>query len=71
MDLDAAAVQLQEFNQDTLVHPQGAQSYVTNQFLSSLIDLIHAYTGKSTEVQVYKEAYRAFALLVPHVFNTV
>ncbi|KAJ8651678.1 hypothetical protein O0I10_012746 [Lichtheimia ornata] len=71
MDLDAAAVQLQEFNQDTLLHPQGAQSYVTNQFLSSLIDLIHAYTGKSTEAQVYKEAYRAFALLVPHVFNTV
>ncbi|KAI9323853.1 Symplekin tight junction protein C terminal-domain-containing protein [Dichotomocladium elegans] len=71
MDLSGALTQLSEFTQETLATPNNAQSYATNQFLSSLVDLINEYITKFDDFKVVKDAFRAFALVLPYVFNTV
>ncbi|KAI8144483.1 Symplekin tight junction protein C terminal-domain-containing protein [Fennellomyces sp. T-0311] len=67
MELD----QLHEFDQEVLAHPESAQSYATNQFLDALTQLININAETEEEIKLVKDALRAFATVLPHVFKTV
>ena len=63
--------QLQEFDQEVLAHPANAQSYASNQFLEALSQLINIDAETEDELKNVKDALRAFATVLPHVFKTV
>ena len=63
--------QLHEFEQEVLSHPESAQSYATNQFLEAITHLINTNAETEEEIKVVKDALRAFATVLPHVFKTV
>ncbi|KAI9495403.1 Symplekin tight junction protein C terminal-domain-containing protein [Zychaea mexicana] len=62
---------LHEFDQEVLAHPEDAQTYATNQFLDALTHLINQDAQSEDELKNVKDALRAFATVLPHVFKTV
>ncbi|KAI8393729.1 Symplekin tight junction protein C terminal-domain-containing protein [Radiomyces spectabilis] len=74
MDYDQQLAQLQEFDQEVLAHPTSAQVYATNAFLDALTEVINTGLAKADEdvhLRTLKDAIRAFATVLPHIFKTV
>lgn len=79
MDHDQQVLQLRDFDQQVLSQPENAQSFATKSFLETLVDLIEYGLEKEDdgtdvykeELQILKNATKAFSTVLPTVYKTV